>query len=53
MASEKFSIEDVIKRLEDANIDEDDPGISSDEEEDLDDQLLASDSDLRQVFLCF
>ena len=37
MAREKFSIEELIA-LEDANIDADDPGISSDEEEDLDDQ---------------
>lgn len=53
MAREEFTIAEVIAALEDVDFDADDPGISSDEEDDLDHQLLASDSDLRQVFLCF
>ena len=53
MAHDEFAIAEVIVALEDDNCDADDPGISSDEEEDLNHQLLASDIDSRQVFLCF
>ncbi|CAB3977250.1 Hypothetical predicted protein [Paramuricea clavata] len=44
---------EVLQCIEDQNDDSNTGGISSDEEEDLDRRLAASDSDIRQVFICF
>ena len=43
----------VLQLIEAENDDSNTGGISSDEEEYLDMRLEASDSDLRQVFICF
>ena len=53
MASSTLNLSSVIQQLEDEYNDSDNGGISSGEEEDLDRRLAASDSDFRQVFICF
>ena len=53
MASTNFHVDDVLEALENAHLTNEDGGISTDEEDDLDRQLETSDSDQRQVFICF
>ena len=53
MASSTLNLSSVIQQLEEEYNDSDNGGISSGEEEDLDRRLAASDSDFRQVFICF
>ena len=53
MASNTVNFDAVLDLLENENNNSDDGGISSDEEEDLNRRLAASDSESRQVFICF
>ena len=48
-----LNFDDVLEAIGNENFEFDVPGISSDEEEDLDRRLEMSDSDSRQVFTCF
>ncbi len=47
------NFDEVSQGIEAENVDIDDVGISSDEEEDLDRCMESSGSELRQVFVCF
>ena len=47
------NFDEVSQDIEAENVDIDDVGISSDEEEDLDRCMESSGSELRQVFVCF
>jgi hypothetical protein len=48
-----INFDQVLDAIGNENFEFDVPGISSDEEEDLDRRLEMSDSDSRQVFTCF
>jgi hypothetical protein len=48
-----INFDQVLDAIDNENFEFDVPGISSDEEEDLDRRLEMSDSDSRQVFTCF
>ena len=53
MAANTLNFDAVLDLLDNENNNSDSSGISSDEEEDLNRLLAASDSDSRQVFICF
>jgi hypothetical protein len=48
-----LNLDEVLNAISNENFEFDVPGISSDEEEDLDRRLAMSDSDSRQVFSYF